>query len=619
MFYDKYSRWIPELGRREQWPETVQRTMNFLRNGSKEHFAERVTAEEWREMETALLNLEAFPAMRVIQMAGPALERDNTGCYNCSYLTLDSVESFSELLYILMQGSGVGYSVEDRYVSRLPRIKKQKRSPLGDLHVIPDTTEGWCDALKYGMNRWMTGLDVVFDYSQIRPCGAVLQTKGGRASGPQPLKDLLDFARATILSKQGRKLTPLDCHDIACYCGDIVQVGGVRRAALICLSDFEDNEIAECKNGEFWKRFPYRGRANNSAVYEEKPSATDFMGEWLNLAKSGTGERGIFNREGTIPARRKRADFGMNPCGEILLRPNQFCNLSIAVARENDNLESLQRKVRIATMFGTVQSTFTHFPYLNPQWAKNCTEERLLGVDVTGQRDCYLFNGEGSKYVLQQLRETAVKTNLELSRRLCISQSAAVTCVKPSGNSGQFLNCASGIHVRYSPYYVRRARAGAYTPVARLMKDAGVPCYPETGQDANNPSTLVFEFPVKSPDHAICRDDVTAADQFNYWLEVKSNYTEHNPSCTIYVEDDEWPSLGALVYDNWNKIGGLSFLPKDTHIYPLAPYTEISREEWEIRVANFPKLDWSRLVEYEKNDETTLTLEYSCTAGSCEL
>ena len=516
-----------------------------------------------------------------------------------------------------MKGTGRGYSVEDRYTSRLPRIKKQKRMPA-DTHIIPDSTSGWCDALKLGLNTWFAGRDVVFDFSQIRPAGAVLQTKGGRASGPQPLKDLLAFVRATIIARQGRKLTALDCHDIACYCGFIVQVGGVRRAALISLSDFEDSDVAACKSGEFWNRFPYRSMSNNSAVYEERPSTVEFMEEWLNLAKSGTGERGIFNRECKVPDRRKRAEDGTNPCCEIILRNNQFCNLSICVARENDSILTLAEKVRVATMFGTAQATLTNFPYLNQRWKKNCEEEQLLGVDITGQRDCIALQ-ERTESVLNYCRQTAIDTNKLLAERFGLNQSAAVTCIKPSGNSSQFLNCASGLHVRYAPYYIRRVRTGAYTPVAKLLRDSGVPCFPETGQSAENATVLVFEFPVKSPDGAICRKDVTAEDQFLYWLANKTHYTEHSASCTIYVEDTEWLSLGALVYTNWDSISGLSFLPKDHHIYPLAPYAEISREEYERRVSVFPEINYARLSEYETQDQTENNLDYACVSGHCEL
>ena len=558
-----------------------------------------------------------MPSMRIIQMAGPALERDNVGAYNCAYSAIDSLNAFSEILYILMQGTGIGYSVEDRYVSRLPRVKKQKRIPTIK-YIIPDSTGGWCDALKLGLQTWFAGGDVEFDYSQIRSAGEVLRTKGGRASGPQPLKDLLAFTRSTLLQAQGKKLTPLNCHDIACYCGYIVQVGGVRRAAEISLSDLEDRDIAECKNGEFWKRFPYRSMSNNSAVFEDKPSAVDFMEEWLNLAKSGTGERGIFNRSCSIPKRRHRTEFGINPCAEIILRNKQFCNLSIVVARSEDSLLDLQRKIRLATMLGTAQSTLTYFPYLSSEWKFNCEEERLLGVDITGQRDCRLLR-EHTDETLVVLRDTAVQTNKELAARFGINQSAAVTCVKPSGNSSQLLGCSSGLHVRYSPFYIRRVRTGAQTPVARLLKDAGVPFNPETAHPADNATVLVFEFPVKSPLGAVCRQDVSAEDQFNYWLANKRVYTEHSASCTIYVEDSEWLSLGTLVYQNWDLISGLSFLPKDAHIYPLAPYEEISEETYQLRRNAFPTINWARLCEYEREDETSQALDFACVGGSCDL
>lgn len=615
MYYDKYSRWIPELKRREIWSETVHRAISFLRKNAKVDFTEI----EWEEMTDAMLNLEALPSMRLVQMGGPVLERCSTGLYNCAYLAIDSVESFAELLYILMQGTGCSFSVEDRYVSKLPKVKKQRRTNGVLKHSIPDTTEGWCDALKLGMYTWLTGGDIIFDYSVIRPAGSVLKTKGGRSAGPQPLKDLLEFTRRTILAKQGKKLSTLDCHDIACYVGYIVQVGGVRRSAELSLSDLDDTDLAECKNGEFWYKHPQRSMSNNSAVFEEKPSATEFMEEWLNLAKSGTGERGIFNRRCNIPERRKSAEFGLNPCGEILLRSRQFCNLSICVARPNDSLEDLSRKVRIAAMFGTAQATMTHFPYLNPKWAENCQEEMLLGVDITGQRDCKLLQSLEAPTILESLRSVAIETNKILSERFSLNQSTATTCVKPSGNSSQLLNCSSGLHVRYAPYYIRRVRAGAYTPVAKLLKDSGVPYFPETGQTADSATVLVFEFPVKSPEGAICRNDVTAKDQFEYWLMNKTYYTEHSASCTVYVEDHEWLSLGALVYDNWDKLSGLSFLPKSDHIYLLAPYEEIDEQEYQRRVAAFPVIDYTKLVQYEMEDETTTASEFSCVSGSCEI
>ena len=612
-FADKYSRWSPDLRRREHWPESVDRVIKFLYKNCKVSY----TQDEWDEMRRAMLELRVMPSMRVLQMGGPALERCQIGSFNCAYRVIDSIDAFAELLYILMQGTGIGYSVEDRYVSKLPRIKRQRRSSVQSYYV-EDSTEGWCDALKAGMHAWFNGCDTVFDMSGVRPAGSILKIKGGQSSGPQPLRDLLAFVRSTILTRQGYKLSTLDCHDICCHEGWIVQVGGVRRAALISLSDFEDTDIAKCKNGEFWNKYPFRSMSNNSSVFEEKPSAVDFMEEWLNLAKSGTGERGIFNRNITVPKRRKRVEFGINPCGEVILRNCGLCNLSIVVARPGDSFGDLADKIRIATMFGTAQATLTKFNYVNSTWVKNAEEEMLLGVDITGQRDCTLLQSDTDDN-LRRLKAIAVDTNTELSERFGLNRSAAVTCVKPSGNSSVLLNCASGLHPRYAPYYTRRLRLGASSPVSLLLKESGVPWFPETGHDAKNPSVIVFEFPVKSPDGAVFRHSLTAKQQFEYWLSNKENYTEHTASATIYVEDHEWLSLGALVHDNWDRIGGLSFLPKDNHIYPLAPYSDLSEDEYEQRVAAFPKIDWSRLPEFETEDQTTLGTEYSCTSGACEI
>lgn len=612
-FADKYSRWSPDLRRREYWPESVDRVIKFLYKNCKVSYAQ----SEWDEMRRAMLELKVMPSMRVLQMGGPALERCNLGAFNCAYRVIDSIDAFAELLYVLMQGTGIGYSVEDRHVSKLPRIKRQKRGSV-QTHRVEDSTEGWCGALKAGMHAWFNGSDIVFDTSGVRPAGSVLKIKGGQASGPQPLRDLLAFTRSTILTRQGHKLSTLDCHDICCHTGWIVQVGGVRRAALISLSDFEDSDIAGCKNGEFWNKYPFRSMSNNSAVHEEKPSAVDFMEEWLNLAKSGTGERGIFNRNITVPKRRKRKEFGVNPCSEIILRNMGLCNLSIAVARAGDSMSDLMEKVRIAAMFGTAQATLTKFNYVSSTWSENAQEEMLLGVDVTGQRDCEILQS-GTDDILRRLKVIAVDTNTELSDRFGLNRSAAVTCVKPSGNSSVLLNCASGLHPRYAPYYIRRLRMGANSPVSLLLKDCGVLWFPETGHDTKNPAVIVFEFPVKSPEGAVFRHDLTAKQQFEYWLSNKENYTEHTASCTLYVEDHEWLSLGAIVHDNWDRIGGLSFLPKDNHIYPLAPYSDLTEEEYERSVVAFPKIDWSRLPEFESEDRTTLGTEYSCTSGACEL
>jgi len=616
-YYDKYARWMPKLNRRETWPETVERVMSFLKkNCTRTPFEQ----SEWDQMEGAMLSLDVLPSLRVVQMAGPALERCNVGAYNCSYCVIDNIDAFSELLYVLMCGTGGAYSVEDRYVSRLPRVKKQ-RNIKRQKYLVDDSTEGWCNALKTGLHAWFSGTGVEFDYTQIRPAGALLKTKGGTASGHVPLKNLLDFTRKIVLARQGRALTSVDCHDICCYCGWIVQVGGVRRAALLSLSDLDDKEMAECKTGEFWREHPHRAMSNNSCVFEEKPTARIFMEEWLNLAKSGTGERGIFNRSCIIPERRTRDEFGCNACGEIKLRNKGFCNLSVCVARKDDTFESLSRKVRIATMFGTAQATLTYFPYLSEGWETNCLEEMLLGVDITGQRDCELLRRVDAGVFFAGLRFTAIETNRILSERFGLPQSVAVTCVKPSGNSAQLLDCSSGVHVRYAPYYIRRVRTGVHSPVSQLLKDTGVPHYPETGMDAETATVLVFEFPVKSPEGAVCRNNVTARDQFEYWLMNQRDYAEHSVSCTIYVGEDEWLDLGARVYENWDYISGLSFLPKedDGHVYPLAPYEDITSDEYEKRVRAFPDINWAKLCRYEQSDETSQALDFSCVSGVCEL
>jgi ribonucleoside-triphosphate reductase len=625
-FYDKYSRWNAELGRRETWEETCNRVLAFFK---EEVGVDKLTFEEWDELFCAMFHLEAMPSMRIVQMAGPALQRCHVGAYNCAYLPLDSWDAFGELLYVLMQGTGCGFSVELEVVDQLPRIRKQTGGKVAT-YTVPDSTQGWCFALVHGLKTWAAGSDIDFDFSKIRPQGAVLKTKGGRASGPEPLKQLLHFAKDKLLKAQGRRLDPIDAHDIACYCGHIVQVGGVRRAATISLSDLDDRDMRDAKAGQYWLHNVQRAMANNSVAYTERPKSTVFMEEWLSLAKSGTGERGIFNRGGLksqLPKRRKKVnDFGVNPCGEIILRPRQFCNLSIAVARAGDTQESLARKVRLAAIFGTLQSTLTKFQYLPESWKKNCEEERLLGVDITGQMDAEILRpGEiehdrvGRTSLLQILQYEAVKTNAEFAQRLQIPASAAVTCVKPSGNSAQLFNCSSGLHPRYAQHYIRRLRIGAYTPIAKLLKDAGVPWFPEVGQSADAATVLVFEFPVAAPAGAPTRHDLSAIQQLDNWLDWKDHYTEHNPSVTIYVNDEEWPAVGAWVYENFDSIGGLSFLPKDGGMYELAPYEEISAEEYSKRTAALPAIDFSRLSEYEKEDMTEINREYACSGDKCEM
>lgn len=616
-YLDKYARWNAKAGRRETWPETVSRVIGFFNKQLANRQLE-LSVEDWAALKESMLNLEAMPSMRVLQMAGPALERCNVGAYNCSYIPIDSLDSFTELLYVLMQGTGVGFSVESRYVEELPRIRRQKKNIERALHIVQDSTEGWCDALHIGLAKWVGGEDVEFDFSQIRAQGTLLKTKGGRASGPGPLKQLLAFARSRILARQGRWLSTLDAHDIACVCGSIVQVGGVRRAALISLSDLDDREMRAAKLGQFWNTDPHRAMANNSAVYESRPESVVLLEEWLSLAKSGTGERGIFNREGLkkqAPKRRKKDDYGVNPCGEISLRPRQFCNLSIAVARADDTPDTLTRKVGVAALFGTIQSLLTDFKYLRPEWKQNCEEERLLGVDITGQMDCPLLrpDAQGREALLAQLREHAVNTNKHYAGLFAVPASAAVTCVKPSGNSSTLFNCSSGLHPRYAPYYIRRIRMGTYTPIAKMLIDEGVP------HSQDNDAVMVFEFPVKSPDGAITRNDMTALEQLENWLVIKRNFTEHNPSITVYVGDREWVAVLDWVQRNWDFVGGISFLPRDGGVYQLAPYEEISKAQYDALVAAMPQIDYAKLLRYEREDYTEGAQELACVSGACEI
>ncbi|MGI8913664.1 MAG: ATP cone domain-containing protein [Chloroflexota bacterium] len=616
VFVRTYARWDAEQGRRESWEEAVDRVLAFL----SETAGPAISAAEWAEARQAMLDHGLRPSSRLLAMAGKAARLNPITAYNCSYLPIDSIESFAEVLYILMAGTGVGFSVERRYVQQLPVVRPQIGSDDLPVHVIPDDTEGWADALKLGLTTWYAGGDVQFDYQLIRPAGAPLLTKGGRASGPEPLRGLLDFSRGLLLGAQGRRLTSLECHDIATKIGDVVVMGGVRRSAEISLSDFDDLVLRHAKDGEYWNTAPHRAMANNSAVYEQRPSWEEFQEEWQALAASGTGERGIFNRTAANelrPARRKAAAFGTNPCGEISLRPYEFCNLSEVVARVDDTPVTLAHKVRLATLIGTVQSMLIDFPYLRPQWRENCAEERLLGVSVTGQLDCPTFWQHPE--LMAELRDLAIAANADYAQRLGINASASITCVKPSGNASQMADCASGMHPRYADYYVRRVRVSATDPLYRLMRDAGAPLYPEAGQTAETATTWVVEFPVKAPDGAITRHAMTALEQLEYWLAVKENFTEHNPSQTIYVGTDEWDSVGHWVYDQWDRIGGLSFLPRSEHVYQLAPYEDITAQEYEKRLAAFPTIDYSLLSLYELEDRTEGTREFACTGDRCEL
>jgi hypothetical protein len=829
----------------------------------KRNLLDKVTEEEWSQMHTAMLDKQVLPSMRIVQMAGPALHRCNVGAYNCSFLAIDDPNAFVELLYVLMQGTGVGFSVENMHVQNLPVVAKQTGAK-GLVHVVEDSTEGWCRALGAGIaSWWIVGDDIEFDYSRVRAYGAPLKTKGGRASGPEPLKNLLTFVRKLLLSHQGKRLSSLNCHDIACYIGSIVQVGGVRRAAEISLSDLSDEKMRRAKQGEFWHIAPERAMSNNSVVYDTKPSMTEFFDEWRSLMLSGSGERGIFNREGYNKHQRPQrrwpiADYGLNPCfaqgtlietvngripieklttktkvytmlangelgirsasaswktkqsatltlvvgnyklrvtpehkiysatmgqwvearalmpgdrvvaiqrvrrgarycgvklsssanyqmehrlvwegtygpllpgwdvhhenedtydnrlsnlrpmphehhshvtameqpndhqvkgvggkfvgdgprakvivplpphlkagihqyatieridyhgelvdvydlkvedthnviadgivahncGEIVLRNRQFCNLSIAVARPEDGMTDLIPKVRLATMFGILQSLLTDFsPMLSPHWKANCEDERLLGVDITGQCDNVILRGSHAAHEYHMLKLAVLSEASKLSLRFGINMPAATTCVKPSGNSSQLLDTSSGIHPRYAEYYIRRIRLSTTNPVARMLKDAGVPCFPENGQAERDATIHVFEFPVKSPEGAKLRKHVTAIKQLDHWMACKANYTEHNPSITVYIRPDEWMEVGAWVYKNWNMVGGISFLPYDGGVYMLPPYEECTKAEYEKRVQELPSFEnfSEELQKYEHGDQTELNREFACTGDRCEL
>ena len=620
VYYRTYSKWIPEEGRRETWIETVDRYMDFM----KENLGGKLTDTEYAEVREGILKQEAMPSMRLLQFAGKAARTTNVAAFNCSFTAPQKLEDFAEMMYISMCGTGAGFSVESQYVQKLPQIKKQtgKKSAT---HVIADSKEGWCDALTLGLKTWFDGKDIDFDFSQLRPAGARLATMGGKSSGPEPLRSLLAFARARILSRQGRRLGNVDVHDICCKIGEVVVAGGVRRSAMISLSDLDDPEMRAAKMGQFWLTDPQRAMANNSAVYTEKPGSTQFLEEWLSLAKSGTGERGIFNRGGLItqlPARRKKFlkgeinRIGTNPCGEILLQPKEFCNLSEIVARSEDTEETLIKKMQLATILGTYQSTLTNFPYLSKEWKKNCEAERLLGVSVTGQWDCAAVRDEN---VLKKLRDYAMEVNVEYAKRFGINPSTAITCVKPSGNLSQTVDSSSGLHPRHAKYYLRRVRIAATDALFQMMKDQKVSYFPEVGQSLSSANTYVIEFPVKAPEGAVIKNDLSAINQLEYWKKVKTNYTEHNPSVTISVGANEWIDVADWVYKNWDMIGGVSFLPREEHAYMLAPYEEITKERYEEMLAKMPEIDFAQILLYEKQDMTDVKKELACVGGVCEI
>lgn len=631
VYLRSYARWIEEENRRETWIETVDRYISFM----KENIGTKLTKKEYDEVRTAILNQEVMPSMRLMQFSGEAARRCNTCGYNCSYIAPTKLEDFAEILYLSSKGVGVGYGVESWSVEQLPQIKQQS-GKRATTYVVADSAEGWAEALTHGLKTWFDGKDVVFDYSEIRPAGARLRVMGGKASGPDPLQNLLDFTRERVLTRQGRRLRNIDAHDIICKIGEAIVSGGVRRAAMISLSDLDNEAIRDAKNGQFWLTNPQRSLANNSAVYEEKPSNTEFMEEWIALMKAGTGERGIFNRgslDKQLPERRlkyfqkKYKDTpeagpnnigkpGTNPCGEIILQSKQFCNLTEVICRANDTAETLAQKTRIAAILGTYQSSLTNFKFLSKEWKENCEAERLLGVSLTGQWDSAVVR---QPKVLSKLRDIAVKENQKYAKRFGISASNAVTCVKPSGTVSQATNCASGMHARHSQYYIRRVRISATDSLFKMLRDQGVPYHPEVGQTMEKANTFVLEFPVKSPKGVILKDDITALKQLEHWKDVKVNFTEHNPSTTISVGTNEWIEVANWLYENWDIVGGLSFLPRSEHIYQLAPYEEITKSQFEEMTKKFVNVDYSKLITYEFNDETEVKKELACAGGTCEI
>ena len=613
----RYARWLDENGRRENWGETVDRYMNnvvYSKIGEDSYV---------RTIKEAILSLEVMPSMRAMMTAGKALERDNTAGYNCSYLPVDDVKSFDEAMFILLCGTGVGFSVERQFISKLPEIPQLFESE--SIVVVKDSKEGWAKGFRQVLALLWAGEIPQWDVSKIRPAGARLKIFGGRASGPAPLVELFNFAVTTFKAAQGRKLSSLECHDLMCFIGQVVVVGGVRRSAMISLSNLSDDRMRHAKSGQWWDTAPHRALANNSVSYTEKPDVETFMREWLALVESKSGERGVYNRQAAKNQAKKfgRRDpdheFGTNPCSEIILRPYQFCNLTEVVVRATDDLKELERKIKIATILGTIQSTYTKFPYLRKVWTTNTEEERLLGVSLTGIMDNPLMTlqNKGLQKMLEHLRTVAVSTNKEWAERLDIPASAAILCVKPSGTVSQLVDSASGIHARHSPYYIRTVRGDSKDPLTQFMMDQGIPNEPCVMKPD---STVVFSFPIKSPDRAVTRNDMTAIEQLNMWLMYQRHFCEHKPSVTISVRDAEWMAVGAFVYENFDEMSGVSFLPHSEHTYQQAPYQDVDEDTYDTLLNQMPAtIDWAKLSDYEKDDNTIAMQTMACSGDVCEI
>ena len=620
----RYSRWLPKEGRRETWNETVGRYFNFFKEHLKDMTGYELEDKDRKELENAVLATKVMPSMRCLMTAGDALKRENIAGYNCSYVAVNRIQSFDEILYILMNGTGVGFSVERQHIAELPVVAEEFF--LSDTVItVADSKLGWAKAFKELGGMLYIGQIPKWELSKVRPAGAPLKTFGGRASGPAPLENLFNFTVNVFKGANGRKLSSVECHDIVCKIAEVVVVGGVRRSALISLSNLSDDRMRHAKAGQWWNDNPQRALANNSACYTEKPDMGIFMDEWKALYDSKSGERGIFNRASAVnmAAKNGRRDteheFGTNPCSEIILRDREFCNLSEVVVRPSDTKESLMEKVRLATILGTFQSTLTNFKYVSAMWRKNCAEERLLGVSLTGIMDCCLTNGKEKNLsgLLDDLREEAVKTNKIWAEKLGIPQSAAVTCVKPSGTVSQLVDAASGIHARHNPYYIRTVRGDKKDPLTKMMTDIGFP----VEDDVMNPSnTSVFSFPMKVDRGAVFRTDMSAVEQLELWLTYQKHWCEHKPSVTISVKESEWMEVGSWVYKNFDWMSGVSFLPFSEHTYQQAPYQDCDEKEYKFLLNKMPKqVDWSKLSEYESMDMTVGAQELACAAGFCEI
>ena len=612
----RYAKYVDGKGR-ESWAETVGRYVdNVVRP--------KLGNDSWvNQIEQAIIGLDVMPSMRAMMTSGPALDRDNTAGYNCSYLPVDDPKSFDEAMFILLCGTGVGFSVERQFVQQLPEVPELFDSET--TIVVKDSKEGWAKSFRQLLALLWAGEIPKWDVTRVRPAGARLKTFGGRASGPGPLVELFNFSVNTFKNAQGRKLTSMECHDLMCFIGQIVVVGGVRRSAMISLSNLSDDRMRHAKSGQWWETAPHRALANNSVSYTEKPDIETFMREWTALVESKSGERGIFNREASKAQAAKygRRDpdwqFGTNPCSEIILRPYQFCNLTEVVVRATDTLKDLERKVKVATILGTIQSSYTKFPYLRKVWQRNTEEERLLGVSLTGIMDNPLMTAVNSNLekLLDDLRNIALATNHEYADLLDIPQSAAITCVKPSGTVSQLVDSASGIHARHSPYYIRTVRGDNKDPLTQFMMDNGVPNEPCVFK---GDTTTVFSFPVQSPENAVTRNDMTAIEQLETWIMYQRYWCEHKPSVTISVRDDEWLEVGAFVYKHFDEMSGVSFLPHSDHTYQQAPYQDCSKEEYKELLKTMPKkIDWNKLSEYEQEDNTKSSQTFACSGDVCEV